>query len=197
MRTQPSARKKSIYVLRVDVWLKKAGVGAPAKDANRAMFLATAYMPLVESNIFLSMPSPRPKVQSKPKTKAKQLPTRLAELAAQVRSQPPAAALPCNLSDELLELIEIDLDAMLSEAKPKDSDSRPEAQALGLVLHILAGLPGDGKPGILLADLFAAVENYRLEVDRELKNRRARLPYMPATLDNIFVQGTVNLEIGP
>lgn len=134
------------------------------------------------------MPNPRPKVQFKPKTKAKQLPTRLAELAAQVRSQPAAAALPCNLSDELLELIEIDLDAMLSEARPQDSDSRPEARALGLVLHILAGLPGDGEPGILLADLFAAVDDYQREIIKELKYRRLGIHSTPATLENIFTR---------
>lgn len=125
---------------------------------------------------------------------ATKLPSTLTRLAAQVFSQPPAAALPCNLSDELLELAAIDLDAMLNEDSPEDFGGGPEAQALGLVLHILAGQPGDGEPGLLLADLFAAVEDYRLEITMELKNRRTGMHTIPATLETIFKRRDTNDE---
>lgn len=142
------------------------------------------------------MPNPRHKVQPKPKTNVKKLPSRLAELAAQVRSQPPAAALPCNLSDELLELVAIDLDAMLNEDKTQDSGGAAEAQALGLVLHILADQPGDGEPGILFANLFAAIEDYRLEITMELKKRRTGIYTIPATMETIFMRRDVKDDTG-
>lgn len=130
--------------------------------------------------------TPRPKNQAKPKSDATKQPSALISFLAQLRFQPPAAALPCNLSEELLELIAIDLDALLSGAKPQDSGSGPDALSLGLVLHILAGQPGDGEPGILLADLFAAMEDYGLEITMELKKRRTGIHSIPATIETIF-----------
>ena len=106
-----------------------------------------------------------------------------------MRWQPSEAALPCNISDELLEVIARDLDVMLSK---HGVNNAPEALPLGLILHILKGQPGDGRPGLLLADLFAAMEDYRLEVTMELKSRRTGNPRIPATMETIFKRRGVN-----
>lgn len=136
--------------------------------------------------------NPRPKTQAKPKTEVTKQPSALISFLAQLRFQPPAAALPCNLSDELLGLVARDLDAMLNEVQPQDTGSRPDAVSLGLVLHILAGQPGDGQPGILLADIFAAMEDYRLEITMELKKRRTGIHSIPATMETIFKRRGTN-----
>lgn len=138
------------------------------------------------------MPNPRPKPQAKPKPNATKQPSALISFLGQLRYQPPAAALPCNLSDELLELVARDLDAMLSGVKPQDAGRRADAAPLGLVLHILAGQACNGKPGISVADLFAAVEDYRLEITMELKKRRTGIHFIPATMETIFKRRGAN-----
>lgn len=178
---------------------KKAVVGAPLKDAKRAMFLTTAYMPLMQNqHIVPLMPkkNSHQKTQAKPKTDATKQPSPLVTFLAQLRFQPPAAALPCNLSDEQLELVARDLDAMLSTVKPQDAGSGPDALSLGLVLHILAGQPGDGEPGISVEDIFAAVEDYRLEITAELRCRRTGMRSTPATMETIFSRRDINDDAG-
>lgn len=118
-------------------------------------------------------------------------------LNSQILRNAPGAALPCNLSDEWLALISCELENTIGRSAPPDLDFTSLAAPLALVYHILAGRK-NGKDGPWpLEFLFARVKDYRLEIALELLNRGTRVPYTPATLENIFTHGTVNLEITP
>lgn len=115
-------------------------------------------------------------------------------LAAQVLTQPPAAALPCNLTDEWLDLISRDLEGTLGEDAPQEIDANLLAAPLALVIHILAGQHGEAGHEWSFEDLFSRVQDYRLEIALELLNRRTGVRPTPATLTTIFRQREVTTE---
>lgn len=118
-------------------------------------------------------------------------------LNAQILANAPDAALPCNLSDEWLTLISCELENTIGRSAPPHLDFTALAAPIALVYHILAGRQNCGDGPWPLEFLLARVKDYRLEIALELLNRGVRVPYAPATLDNIFAQGVVNLEITP
>jgi hypothetical protein len=119
-------------------------------------------------------------------------------LNAQILSNAPAAALPCNLTDEWLTLISSELENTLGRSAPQNLDFTSLLAPLALVYHLLTGRNSSGDDGPWsLEYLFARVTDYRLEIALELLNRGARVPYTPATIDDIFFQNKVDLEIIP
>jgi hypothetical protein len=119
----------------------------------------------------------------------------LAMLAEQVLAQPPAAALPCNLTDEWLELISRDLEGAMGEDAPMDIDAQLLAVPLALVVHILAGQHGVAGHAWSFEDLFTRLQDYRVEIALELLNRRTGVHSTPATMATIFKQREVIAEI--
>jgi hypothetical protein len=121
--------------------------------------------------------------------------SRLQALAAQVLTQPPAAALPGNLTDEWLDLISRDLESALGEDAPQDIDAQVLAVPLALVVHILAGQHGEAGHAWSFEDLFDRLQNYRVEIALELLNRRTGVHSTPATMATIFKQREVIAEL--
>jgi hypothetical protein len=121
--------------------------------------------------------------------------SRLEALAAQVLKQSPAAALPCNLTDEWLNRISSDLEGALGEDAPQEIDANLLAAPLALVVHILAGQHGGAGHAWSFEDLFSRLQDYRVEVALELLNRRTGVRSTPATLTTIFRQREVTSEL--
>lgn len=165
---------------------------APAESANRAMLLATAYMPLIANSMTHHQPS---KVM--PMLDEQLPPSDLEKLARDVLGQPPTAALPCNLSDEWLALIARDLDACMGEMTGDDEGTAHTFMAapLALVIHLLQG-KANGKERLIEFDEFEQyLEDYKIEVNLELVNRKTNLSIQPANLLNIFEGRRVRAEI--
>lgn len=118
-------------------------------------------------------------------------------LDAQILKNPPAAALPCNLSDEWLYLISLELENTLGRGAPPNLDFTSLAAPFALVFHILTGQKNPKIEPWPLEYLFARVKDYRLEIALELLNRGARVHSTPATLENIFKECDIDLEISP
>lgn len=111
----------------------------------------------------------------------------LHRLGREVLSGPPEAALPCNLSDDWLNLIARDLDFALEGIDDQPKSSRSYASApLALILHILHGQRSGGEISVHLDVLRRYFEDLRIEVNLEILNRRTAAKVMPATLDSIF-----------
>ena len=118
-------------------------------------------------------------------------------LVAQVLTQPPAAALPCNLTDEWLDLISKDLEIALDEETSKDADSKLLIVPMALVVHILTGQHNGIEQAWSFEELFARLQDYRIEVVLELLNRRTDIQATPATILTIFNQRKVIVEMAP
>ena len=116
-------------------------------------------------------------------------------LAAQVLTQSPVAALPCNLTDEWLDLISRDLEGALGEDAPQEIDANLLAAPLALVVHILSGQHSEAGHTWSFEDLFNRVQDYRVEIALELLNRRTGVHSPPATLATIFRQREVTTEL--
>jgi hypothetical protein len=109
-------------------------------------------------------------------------------LAEQVLSQASAAALPCNLSDEWLALIERDLDCSLAR---DDDDSPSLAAPLALVIHILADPHRDTEQFVPDEDLESHLKDYQIEIALEVVRRKTGIQTNPATMATIFKQRTI------
>ena len=112
-------------------------------------------------------------------------------LVAHILAQPPAAALPCNLTDEWLDLISHDLEGALGEDAPEDIDVQLLATPLALVVHILVGQHGETGQAWSFEALFDRLQDYRVEIALELLNRRTGVHTNPATMATIFKQREV------
>lgn len=179
-----------------EVWWQEADVEAPAENANCAMLLATAYMPLM--NKIERLPAIaqqrvvhrtyRPPPQAEMMFDAPLPESDLALLAEQVLSQPSAAALPFNLSDEWLALIARDLDCDLAA---DDNEAPSLAAPLALVIHILADLHKDTAQFVSNEDLESHLRDYQIEIALELVRRKTAIQTDPATMETIFKPRTV------
>jgi len=166
---------------------------AHAESANCAMLLATAYMPLIVNSMSHRQPS---KVM--PMLDEQLPPSDLEKLARDVLGQPPSAALPCNLSDEWLSLIARDLDTCMGKISADDYDGEPSdhmAAPLALVIHLLQGKANGQEKYIAFDDFERYLNDYKLEIQLELVNRRTNVSIQPACLLNIFEGREVRVEI--
>ena len=126
--------------------------------------------------------------QADPIRDSKRVSPTLEALVAQVLTQPPAAALPCNLTDEWLDLISRDLEVALGKDVPQDSDAKLLAPPLALVIHILEGQHNKAGDAWSFEELFDRLQDYRLELALELLNRRTGVRATPATMATIFLK---------
>ena len=109
----------------------------------------------------------------------------LTRLASDVLEKAPAAALPCNLSDEWLLLIERDLAACSGELVNDESASHMAAP-LALIIHLLVGKNRHDAQFVGISDFQRYLEDYRLEICLEMVNRKTSVSTIPATLTTIF-----------
>jgi hypothetical protein len=164
---------------------------APAESANRAMLLATAYMPLIANSMTHHQPS-----KVTPMLDEQLPPSDLEKLARDVLGQPPTAALPCNLSDEWLALIARDLDACMGEMTGDDEGgaSNYMAAPLALVIHLLHG-KANGREKLNEFDEFERyLEDLKVEVHLEVVSRKTCISVQPACLNDIFEDRRVRVE---
>ena len=115
----------------------------------------------------------------------------LDKLRQEVLALPPSAALPCNLSDNWLDMIARDLELTLTE----EEHSYASASLL-IVLHILKGktLVHSGQEmQIPLETLYKYFCDLRVEINLEIVSRRTRYWIEPATLDSIFTERRVSV----
>jgi len=124
-------------------------------------------------------------------------PSDLEKLARDVLGQPPTAALPCNLSDEWLALIARDLDACMGEMSTDDhcEPSDQMAAPLALVIHLLQGKANGQEEFIAFDDFEKYLNDYKIEIQLELVNRKTNLAIQPACLHDIFEGREVRVEI--
>lgn len=162
-------------------WTRVVGFFAPPKDAERAMFLATVYMPLDAS-----ADSTDHLLDFEPMPHRPLPPSDLTRLADEVLKQPSAAALPCNLSDDWLALIARDLAGAFGEIDHDVPAEQLMAAPLALVIHILVGQGRGAGQAMPYEEVMACLHDYRIEVALELVNRKTDAKSTPATLDTIF-----------
>ena len=107
-------------------------------------------------------------------------------------------ALPCNLSDDWLDKIAQDLEALFDEESQagKVEPNLSASAALFLILHILeykeekAG-NFSGEIEVRTEDLFGYFRDYRLEVSLERVSRQTDIRAESATLETIFTDRKV------
>jgi hypothetical protein len=163
---------------------------ARGEDADRAMLLATAYMPLgvyaaTIDHLLDFEPMPHRPLP----------PSDLTRLADEVLKQPSAAALPCNLSDEWLTMIARDLAGAFGEVEHDTSIEQLMAAPLALVIHILVGQGRGAGQAMPHEEVMASLNDYRIEVALELVNRKTGAKSNPATLATIFKSRDVIADI--
>lgn len=160
------------------------------EDADRAMLLATAYMPLgvfAATNDHLLDFEPMPHRPLPPSD--------LTRLADEVLKQPSAAALPCNLSDEWLTMIARDLAGAFGEVEHDTSIEQLMAAPLALVIHILVGQGRGAGQAMPHEEAMACLNDYRIEIALELVNRKTGAKSTPATLATISKNRDVITDI--
>lgn len=121
-------------------------------------------------------------------------PTDLDKLAKEVlQDQPADAALPCNLSDQWLDLISRDLDVCFGDL---DADSETPstshmAAPLALIVHLLFGKQGGEGVKVAFEELGLYLSDFRIEVALEQVTRRTNVSANRATVQTIFTKRTV------
>lgn len=132
-----------------------------------------------------------------PKTTSILPPTDLKKLAQEVlQGQPGDAALPCNLTDQWLDLISRDLDVCLGDL---DADSeRPSkshlAGPLALIVHLLFAKQGGAQVKLAFDELDQYLVDLRIEMALEQVTRRTSFAASRATVQTIFTKRTVEFE---
>lgn len=154
---------------------------ARGEDANRAMLLATAYMPL---GVFAATINHL--LDFEPMPHRPLPPSDLTRLADEVLKQPSAAALPCNLSDDWLAMIARDLAGAFGEIDHDAPIEQLMAAPLALVIHILVGQGRGVGQAMPHDEVMTCLNDYRIEVALELVNRQTGAKSTPATLSTIF-----------
>lgn len=106
----------------------------------------------------------------------------LAKLKREVLDLGPEAALPHNLPDVWLSLLDRDLEMFLLE---QVMDSCYLTAPLAIVAHILLGKKG-GEISFSMTELFKFMQDLRTEISLEIVRRCMGIASEPATLDTIF-----------
>lgn len=124
-------------------------------------------------------------------------PTDLNKLAQEVlQGQPGDAALPCNLTDQWLDLISRDLDVCLGDL---DADSETPSKShlaapLALIVHLLFAKQGGAQVKLAFEELDQYLVDLRIEVALEQVTRRTNFSASRATVQTIFTKRTVEFE---
>ena len=110
-------------------------------------------------------------------------------LSKEVLKQGAAAALPCNLPDEWLDLLERDLEMILQEG-----DHSYLTAPLAMVAHLLFHKNGGKGKKVTFSeeDLFKYLQFLHFEIAIETVRRNTDLAPMPATLETILTNRDVS-----
>ncbi len=112
-------------------------------------------------------------------------------LSKEVLKQGAEAALPCNLTDEWLELLERDLEMILQEG-----DHSYLTAPLAMVAHLLFHKNGGKGKKVTFSeeDLFKSLQFLHFEIALETVRRNTDIAPMPATLETILTNRDVSWE---
>jgi len=110
--------------------------------------------------------------------------------------RPGDAALPCNLTDQWLDLISRDLDVCLGDL---DADSETPSKShlaapLALIVHLLFAKQGGAQVKLAFEELDQYLIDLRIEVALEQVTRRTNFSASRATVQTIFTKRTVEFE---
>lgn len=121
--------------------------------------------------------------------------TDLLKLKEEVLNFPPEFSLPCNLSDEWLQKIAMDLEKVVCTQEDDESNEELSAAVpMALIFHILSGkFPGNAIHRTYEV-LWEHYVDLRLEVNLEILNRRTDCKSDSATLETIFTKRDVYLS---
>lgn len=175
------ARTKSLAAWFAEAWVWRENFEARGEDAVRAMLLATAYIPL---GVFVATINHLLDFELMPHPPLP--PSDLTRLAKEILKQPSAAALPCNLSDEWLTMIERDLAGVFGVIEHYTPIEQLMAAPLALVFHILVGQGRGAGQTMPHEEVISCLNDYRIEVVLELVNRKTCAKSTQATLATIF-----------
>lgn len=107
----------------------------------------------------------------------------------------PDVALPKNLSDHWLDLIERDLEVLLGDREPEYDVSLHRGGPVALVMRLLAGKKGTNSIEIELEKLQTYLIKLQVEINLELINRRTDVRTSSATLETIFEDRQVSVSM--
>lgn len=100
----------------------------------------------------------------------------------------PEACLPCNLSDDLLELLSGSAENMLEEEPDETKDSGSAIVTIILRLLFAKKEGQSGKFEVSFEELQSYVILYRAELALEEIHRKTHITYNPATLETILTE---------
>lgn len=121
-------------------------------------------------------------------------PTDLHKLVQEVlQDQPADAALPCNLSDQWLDLISRDLDVIFADT---DADSMAPSKShmaapLALIVHILFAKQAGKSVTVAFEEVVHYLSDFRIEIALELITRRTNISADRPTVQTIFTKRPV------
>lgn len=107
----------------------------------------------------------------------------------------PESTLPCNLSDEWLNVLLEQSNKMANLDQLEDEDNSPVCtELLAAVLHILMAKNGFEKEiSMEETELLRTMEQYTMELAMEEVSRRTEFKCEPATLETIFTDRDVTV----
>lgn len=118
----------------------------------------------------------------------------ISRFKTEVMDTGPESTLPCNLTDEWLDVLLMQADKMANlEELDSEDDSPVCTELLAGVLHILMAKSGFEDVSIEESELMHAMEMYALELSMESVSRKTEFRCEPATLETIFTNRTVTI----
>ena|SRR5690606_18148930 len=118
----------------------------------------------------------------------------ISRFKTEVMETGPESTLPCNLTDEWLDFLLMQVDKMASLEELESADGRPICTELFAgVLHILMAKSGFEDVSIEESELMHAMEMYALELGIEKVSRKGEFQCEPATLETIFTDRKVTM----
>lgn len=118
----------------------------------------------------------------------------ISRFKTEVMDTGPESTLPCNLTDEWLDVLLMQADKMANLEELESADGRPICtELLAGVLHILMAKSGFEGVSIEESELMHVMEMYALELSMENVSRKTEFRCEPATLETIFTNRTVTI----
>ncbi len=118
----------------------------------------------------------------------------ISRFKTEVMETGPESTLPCNLTDEWLDVLLMQADKMANLDESESEDGRPICtELLAGVLHILMAKNGFEDVSIEESELMHAMEMYALELGMEKVSRETEFRCDPATLETIFTDRKVTM----
>lgn len=116
----------------------------------------------------------------------------ISRFKTEVMDTGPESTLPCNLSDEWLNVLLEQSNKMANLDQLEDEDNSSVCtELLAAVLHILMAKNGFEEVSIEQTELLQIMEQYTMELAIEELSRRTEFKCEPATLETIFTNRQV------